>query len=412
MADPAKSLALIIDPSLHSPDGHHLGVLQRFQSGLANLQLGSVSLVSLRASEDLSHKANLIPAFERGIYYRSQWTQQEFCDCASSFCADLDAAMRKIRIWPNLIILPAADQATVLGLANYLARHRLRKPPVILLWLMIAPHYRKPIDDLSIRPLLGEYERAFRALRKAVSDDSHLHVCCETNAMSRAYEPHVGLKIQTVIVHKLVQQPRQRVRHAGESISIVCAGNANAAKGYSLLPEAISRLNRKRSDLKFLIHGTVEQTDYPEGRQVLQRLSALAHNVTVRTDVLSDEDYLAWLAQADLVLLPYNPYVYRTRGSGIFAEAGKLGIPVVAPKDCDFAKNAIEEGRAVGIEEFNSESLTIAVLTAVAHLEEMITRARDCAASQGVDKCLETLLALTASQAERRSTWFEKVLGL
>ena len=174
----------------------------------------------------------------------------------------------------------------------------------------------------------------------------------------------------------------QRVRHAGEPISIVCAGNANAAKGYSLLPEAISRLNRKRSDLKFLIHGTVEQSDYPEGRQVLQRLSVIAHNVTVRTDVLSMNDYLAWLTQADLMLLPYNPYVYRTRGSGIFAEAGKLGIPVVAPKDCDFAKNAIEEGRAVGIEEFNSESLTIAVLTAVDHLEEMTTRAGDYAASQ------------------------------
>jgi glycosyltransferase involved in cell wall biosynthesis len=276
---------------------------------------------------------------------------------------------------------------------------------------MLAPNYRKPIDDPSIGPLLEEYESAFSALRQAVSVDSRLHVCCETKAMSRAYEPYVGLTIATVIVHKSILRPRQRVRNAGEPISIVCAGNANAAKGYSLLPETISNLNRKRGDLKFLIHGTVEQTDYPESRQLLQRLSAFAHNVTVRTDVLSTEDYLAWLGQGDLILLPYDPCVYRTRGSGICAEAARLGIPVVAPKDCDFAKNAIEEGRAVGIEVFNSQSLTNAVLAAVARLKELTDRARDYAVSQGVDDNLETLLATMALRAQRRTSWFKRMLG-
>jgi hypothetical protein len=59
MPDSTKPCVVIIDPSLHSPDGHHLGVLKRFQTELAKFQLGSVSLVSLRASEELSHKANL-----------------------------------------------------------------------------------------------------------------------------------------------------------------------------------------------------------------------------------------------------------------------------------------------------------------------------------------------------------------
>jgi len=412
MADSTKPRALIIDPSLHSPDGHHLGVLQRFQTELANLQLGSVSLVSLGISEELGHKANLIPAFERGIYYRSQWTQQEFNDCATNFCADLDTAIRKLRILPEILVLPAADQATILGLAHYLTRHRRRKPPVILLWLMMAPHYKKPIDDPSIGPLLAEYKEAFRALRKAVADDSRLHVCCETNEMARAYEPHIDLQIETVMVHKLIQQPRnRRVRQPGEPVNIVCAGNANTAKGYSLLPEAIKTLNRERGDLRFMIHGTVEETDYPQGRQVLLCLSCLARNVTVRTDVLSTDDYLAWLTQADLILLPYDPYVYKTRGSGICSEAAKLGIPVVATKDCDFAKDAIEEGRAVRIEAFNAESVASAVLMAVGHLEEMTACAADYAARHSVDERFERLLSAAASTAKRRTTWFDRMLG-
>jgi hypothetical protein len=34
-----------------------------------------------------------------------------------------------------------------------------------------------------------------------------------------------------------------------------------------LLPEAIKSLNRQRGDLRFMIHGTVEETDYPQGRR-------------------------------------------------------------------------------------------------------------------------------------------------
>ncbi|HEY6983792.1 glycosyltransferase [Reyranella sp.] len=406
-----KRKVLIIDPSLRSADGHHLGVLHRFQTELAKLHLGSVSLVSLHASDDLRREATLVPTFEKSIYYRTQWTPAEFDDGARTFCADLRRAMREVRIRPDIMIFPAADQVTLSGLARYLARHRRRNPPEVLLWLMMAPHYKKSIDDPSTASLMVEYQEAFDALRRAVANDARIHVCCETSAMAAAYAPHVGLKIETVIVHKLIERPRERrVRGPGDPIKVVCTGNANAAKGYSLLADAIDGLNRARDDLEFLIHGTVEQTDYPEGRQVLQRLAGLAPNVTVRTDVLSTEDYLAWLSRADLLLQPYDPLVYRTRGSGVFAEAMKLGIPVVATNGCDFSRAAIEQGRAVGMEDFSAESLVRAVLTAADGLEEISVRAASFAASLGVDRSLEMLLARTAAAAKTRQGWFDKAL--
>ena len=120
---------------------------------------------------------------------------------------------------------------------------------------------------------------------------------------------------------------------------------------------------------------------------------------------------VGWPLLADLILLPYNSYVYKTRGSGICSEAAKLGIPVVAPKDCDFAKDAIEERRAVGIEEFNAESLANAVLTAVDHLEEMTACAADYAARHSVDEHFEKFLSAAASAAKRRTSWFDRMLG-
>ncbi len=402
---------VIIDPSLRSADGHHLGVLHRFRTELAKRWLGSVTLASLHASDELAREANLVPTFEKSIYYRTAWTRAEFNEGAAKFCAELKAKMRELRLRPDIMIFPAADQVTVLGLAQYLEQYKFRKPPELLLWLMMAPHYRKSIDDPSVTPLLGEYEDAFAALRKAIGDDSRIHVCCETEAMAAAYQPYVELKIETVIVHKLIERPRaRRVRRPGEPIRIVCAGNANAAKGYSLLAGAIERLNRKRNDLAFLIHGTVEQTDYPEGKQELRRLAELAPNVTVRTDILSTEDYLAWLSQADLLLQPYDPLVYRTRGSGVFAEAVKLGIPIVATRGCDFSRAAIEEGRAIGIDTFNAESLAGAVLVALDRLDEISAEAAHFAANLGVDRSLEALLARTVAAAERPHRWLDKTL--
>jgi hypothetical protein len=49
----------------------------------------------------------------------------------------------------------------------------------------------------------------------------------------------------------------------------------------------------------------------PRRQAVLQHLSGLFPNVTVRTDVLSTDDYLAWLTQADLILLPTIPVIKR-----------------------------------------------------------------------------------------------------
>jgi glycosyltransferase involved in cell wall biosynthesis len=293
----------------------------------------------------------------------------------------------------------------VLGLALYFQHRKFwQPPPTVLVWLMMAPHYGRPIDDPSIAPLFGEYGEAFRALRKALGNDGRLRVYCETDAMARAYEPHVGLKIATVLVHKMIRQPRsRRLRPDGGPVTIVCAGDVNAAKGYSLLPDAIDNLNRQRSDLKFLIHGTVAQTDYPEGWQVLQRLSKLAPNVTVRTDVFSEDEYLAWLAKADLVLLPYDPRIYRTRGSGICAEATMLGIPVIAPEGCDFSCSAIREGRAAAIQEFSANAVAAAVLTAVEHLDEVASRAAEYAASHAArGDTLRAELAAAASASRRR----------
>lgn len=396
---------LLVDPSLRSADGHHLGVLERFRDEFALHGISCASLVSRYASPSFCAGHRLQAAFEKSIYSRNSWTRAEHEECARTFERDLRAGIDRLGIRAGIFILPAADQSLVLALARYLEEYRLFDPPRILLSLMFAPNFRESIACSSAHALFAEYREAFELLRKVVANPARLRIFCETDAMARAYEGHVGHPVETLIVHKKIERPRQRARRpAGAPIAIVCAGNANSAKGYGLLPEVIERVNAHRQDISFLIHGTIEQTDNARGREWASRLEKLGPNVTVRTGIFSTAEYLDWLRQADLVLQPYDPSAYSTRGSGVFAEAVRLGIPAVATSGCAFAAEAIAERRAVAIERYDAPAIAEAIDRAADMLDEITDNALTYAERHADDSTFQTVIAETAAsgRADKR----------
>src|SRR5471030_1536056 len=273
-----RAAAVILDPSLRSEDGHHFGAVQRLKAEFSRLETGVVCLTSRYLDKKLCSREDFVPIFEKSIYAREHWTKEEFRAFAHGFFHELKRSKRTLPKNPNVLVLPSGDQSTILGLAKYLKRHRPRPPKKmdVLIWLLMAPHFRKAIDDPGISSLLEEYREAFALLREAVKDDARIHVFCETEVMAEVYSRAIGLKVDIVSSPNMTLQPRDRkVRRGGEPIVIVCAGNANAAKGYGLLPEAIKKARNERRDLRFLVHGTVENTDFPEGRRIFDCLSTL-----------------------------------------------------------------------------------------------------------------------------------------
>jgi GNAT superfamily N-acetyltransferase len=123
--------------------------------------------------------------------------------------------------------------------------------------------------------------------------------------------------------------------------------------------------------------------------------------VIVRQDVLSPQDYLAWLTQADLLLLPYDPEVYRSRGSGVFSDARTIGIPVVAPRGCAFARPAFDGGWGVAMDEYSGTGLGSAILSALARLDDLGASA-NLAASQAHDELGRVLRTTVDSVANAR----------
>lgn len=141
-----------------------------------------------------------------------------------------------------------------------------------------------------------------------------------------------------------IASPRRELRTIG------FFGHQRGEKGSSRIPQLVARL----------LHGGYRIVSQSSGEQA----PVPNHPAVTKlgfVDVLGDE-----IAKCDLIVLPYEPVRYRTKGSGILWESLATGIPVVAPYDT-------APGR--WIERTGAGTLFIEATPEAIH--EAVTRARD-----------------------------------
>jgi glycosyltransferase involved in cell wall biosynthesis len=370
--------ALIVDPAVHSMGGHHFNAVQRLQREFAALGVPAPCLGSAYANRRVIDELACTPTFTKSVYGRSYIAPGEFAANVEETRRQLSQAMRRVGR-PDLIVLPCCDQVLAAALASELARPRLAAAPAVLLWVLYAPHHLKAPDDPQAFRFQAESRAAFTELA-ACSGGLRLH--CETPAMADFYRRLLGLEVGVLAGPGLVARPRATAAAATRP-TVSCIGFANRAKGYGLLPEAVALVLQRHADARFMIHGVVEGSDAEADRTTFERLARLGDRVVTRQGVLESDEYLDRLAEADLLLLPYDPAVYRSRGSGVFSDARAIGIPVVAPRDCAFAAPAFDQGWGIKINEYNDQATGLAVLEALDRLADLRIRAAAAARQAG-----------------------------
>lgn len=366
--------ALIIDPAVHSLGGHHFNAVQRLQYELAGLGVAAPCLGSAYADRRVVDELTCTPTFTRSVYGRTYTTRGEFADSVAETGRQLAEALRRSGM-PDLVILPCCDQVSAMALARQLKRSWPRPRPRILLWLLYGPHHLRTPGDPAAAGLDGEARAAFAEL---AANAAGVEAYCETPAMADFYRGLVPFEVGVMAGPGLPARARAARAAVGPPV-VSCIGFANRAKGYRLLPQAIQHVLDRHRDVRFMIHGIVKGSDAEGDQPTFDRLAALGERVEVRQGVLTSDEYLARLAEAHLLLLPYDPDVYQRRGSGVFADAHHVGIPVVAPKDCAFARPAFDDGWGVAMTEYDAKGLGIAVLEALDRLAPLSARAADAA---------------------------------
>ncbi len=149
--------------------------------------------------------------------------------------------------------------------------------------------------------------------------------------LAELWRGHAGLPVTPVPLPIVVPAVAEHPPHAPPHL--VFAGGARAEKGYGLLPALAARL---AGSARFTIHsGPVGPGSDPTVQQAQRRLRALAGpGPRLIEQALDPDAYLALIASADMLLLPYDPTAYGPRSSGILAEARALGIPAIVSRGC------------------------------------------------------------------------------
>jgi glycosyltransferase involved in cell wall biosynthesis len=123
-----------------------------------------------------------------------------------------------------------------------------------------------------------------------------------------------------------------------DPLRVLFLGDLRDEKGFTKLPPLVRAMcANPHPRVQFVVPGAL----HPEEREPAM-LAALAELETYpaeqverphRDSFVPAEDYYRLLASADVVLCPYDAQAYRSRSSGVFAEAVAAGKPTVVPAD-------------------------------------------------------------------------------
>ncbi|MEO0702690.1 MAG: hypothetical protein AAFY80_11170 [Pseudomonadota bacterium] len=361
---------LIIDPGLRVSSGHHLNAARHIVETARDAGFRTRILASRFASGAVRGGLGAEPVFTNSAYSVGDGSQASYDRYAVTTSDALISALGPDFSVPELIVLPTADAALAEALAGYLELFPADLRPGVVAWLLLPRDFLRmntPEPD-------GGGVRGFQRLDAALGP-GRLAVFVETEAVQASFAKDFSAPIQIAPSPSTALQTVTPRRRAAAGAPVFSAfGHIRPGKGFELLPGAIAAAAAKRPDIAFRIHATPNAPDHPA---LLAAIEQAADNVEVIGHELDGPAYEALLHGADVAILPYDPEIYRERGSGIFNECEQLGTPVIAPSGCSFATRAIADGRAVPMDGYGPEALGAAIIVAADQFEALSARCYD-----------------------------------
>jgi glycosyltransferase involved in cell wall biosynthesis len=377
----AAECVLVLDPGFRSLTGHH------FNNNIALMEAGDARNTTFRilAGNTCANVGKLqsitTPHFATDLYegaahFQESWEFDSWLHVNAKFRKDLNAISGENLDWANLILVPAITQFHMLALAQWLAGALESRPHLrAVVQLMFSPTWTA-WDAICTS---GEqmYADAFAYL--APYEGKRVFYCSELQASCREFEPLLTTPV-TVLPHPGIwRPPANQLAPAQRSVTrIGYFGYAKREKGFHLLPEIVREIRRLHgtNDVHLLLqvnHGGYD----PSIVKAAADLELLVDSgIRLLRGSMSNSDYLNAFESADILLLPYDPELYRGRGSGVFSEAIGYGKVVVAPQSAGVGEE-IEAGNGAGVlfRDYDAAAVAAAVNEAVRRAPELTSLA-------------------------------------
>jgi hypothetical protein len=225
--------------------------------------------------------------------------------------------LRAIRSDNPVLFLEWFDLVHLISLAIVLSL--AKKPKNLRLWIMFRLGLHGARDKWTYLTMLRWYEALLGRTNVTLLSDSDK--VAHNNEVMLNRPLHVLPIPHTAVPSDADIAAAQALRSNVTPKLIVCwwPGQPAAAKGLDVI-RAIAASHAPEAEQIHLVFAESAEVVHI-GRTRVQRVP----------NVLSHAEYAAWMAAADVILLPYDPAAYAERTSGIFTEAVAAGrMPFVS----------------------------------------------------------------------------------
>lgn len=351
---------IMVDPGLKDDIGHYLPYAESLKEAAENFGLEFTTLLHREATEEACAAVHGVRCFRYGIHEIAY--DSGFIDLGSStdnyrygvvktnevFATDLWNGLEGVVGFDDQLFFPNVTERQFLGLVSAISFTSLGHYPqchAMLRYPLCLPttQYGKLGERGITAPheeLVALYKVGFDALQKG-ENNSALRLVTDSAALAREYRSILDCSVDVVpIPHTHPEGLRDEaflsslpVKRPGE-IRVIYLGDARDEKGFCLLPFQAMALTDGfgAHRIQFVFQAFVSSSHHDGMNDAISDLEAMRlPNVHLIKRPITVAEYHTLLESADLVLLPYDGLVYRSRTSGPFVEALCAGKPVVAP---------------------------------------------------------------------------------
>jgi glycosyltransferase involved in cell wall biosynthesis len=373
---------LIAEDSLESRKGHWFEYLRSFIRELPKAGDEVQLLVSKRATKEIREYFSALALLPESAFNKMSdgapvWRRYARIPIHASLTFFAVSRFLKRSAAFEIIFVPTVTLHHLLGWF-WLIKTTLRRSPVTVLLFFPGLPIRRSLGraELNGSPTASIFALLLRGLATEIRAGKVV-LGVETEAMKVAAQEVFHLPF-TYLPHP-VQREGAVGHRRSSALTMACYGPARHEKGGDVLSIAIDQFLQTRpcKDIEFVLQW-MDDFSLPDGDSA--RLpETLEHHpqVEVVRRLFNEDEYAHWLAQTDVLLLPYRKSSYDLRVSRVAIEAFVYGIPLIATRGTTLAAQAEEFGAVVLCEDGDIRSVTEAICEAERNFSSLKTRAQE-----------------------------------
>lgn len=193
-----------------------------------------------------------------------------------------------------------------------------------------------------------------------------------------AYAPEVAASYQALLDRPVrlfpapiaaVRAVRDRTQAAVPTIAFL--GEQRDEKGFPEVPDIVRSLLARHDEIRVLVHNSWDGAAEPTA--ALRQLADADPRLEVIARAVTADEWAVLLDRADVIVLPYREFVYRTAMSAVAVEGLANGIPLVVPRGTTMDRLLVEHGMPGVV------AATSAAADIVAAVGELVAQFPECA---------------------------------